>query len=278
MTAVIAKGNLIEDHVDGTPTHTENDPGASFTALTSIERLYDRSPETSYDFEPTADIFSPYQHTITIDLDSEMPTFDTFAILNYSDLRFVLVSVTFKNSVGTEIPRSNETQIDYERTINGVNKDSKVYLFDQVVGVREIEIVVWNTEPETDEFFSIGTVFAGNRIEFGIQAGSLSYSFATQGSKQFTNGGQVVASRNNARLIADFKTTKTPETTVVSDFFQLNYDASVSEPLIFIPQTSESILIYGTQKKPNRTVILPARDTDSGEWLYQTIFQIEEEF
>jgi hypothetical protein len=258
-------------------THTEDDPSDSFTAITSVDKVANRSLLDSYRFTATGAIFSPSAHTITINLSSDMETMSAFAIMNYSYLRFSISSFTLKDLNGFEITRSNEVETTQVRYVNGVRRETNVYTFDAISTVREIEIEFINTEPSpSDEQFEIGRFYAGQAIDINIKPSSLNYSFKALGEKVRTDYGQVYANENNSYMLAKFTSTATKESTVVSDYFNLNYISANSDPIIFIPQETEDILLYGTQEKTNVTKCLMAKDDN--EWTYETSFQLEEEF
>lgn len=265
--------NLLKDNVSSV-THTSTT--GTITAVTPLANIYDRSRLKSYQY--TISTVAP-THTITITL-TDTVTISSFAILNFSTLYNTLpaATITLKDSVDATITKTNETEQTGTRIVQGVSYSDYITFFDDEANVKKIEISFLTTET-SGSTLSIGTIYAGVDFDVNVKPGSLSYTFGADGDKQRTDGGQIIASQNNSYLKAKFTVAAELETNLIANHFNLNYVASVSEPVIFVPQSSSEIILYGTQEKPNTAKPVMKNDGDSTpEWYYETSYQLEEEF
>lgn len=272
MSKIVYK-NLLKNNVSSV-THTSTT--GTITAVTNLSNIYDRARLKSYQY--TISTTGP-THTITITMTNTV-TMSSFAILNFSTLYNTLpaATITLKDSVDATITKTNEVELTSTRSVQGVSYTDYLTFFDTEANVKKIEISFLTTET-SGSTLSIGTIYAGVDFDIDIKPNSLGYTFGADGDKQRTDGGQIIASQNNSYLKAKFTVAAELESAVRSNHFNLNYVSSVSEPIIFVPQTSGSIILYGTQEKTNSSKPVMKNDGDANpEWYYETSYQLEEEF
>jgi hypothetical protein len=250
-------------------------PGVVLTQETSDKNLYHRSQTKSYRFRVNSQVIPPDINRITVFLDDNMPTINTLAFLMTRGV--ALPGFKLQDASGNNLSVSNINQYIFKRYYNDLTFHSYLFTFDSLSGVRRVvfEFPLTSTNPQT--VYEIGTVYAGKRLESEIHPKSMKISFGAQGSKQRTRGGQISADKNNSYMNLDFKAVAKPLSFVSENYFDLNYQASVSEPIIFIPELKKDVLLYGTQKKPCEANCVEAKNSDQ-EWYYETKFSLEEEF
>lgn len=272
--SLIINQNLLKDNVSSV-THTENETFGSFVANTPLSSLYDRSTRSAYEFTTSGAIYDPETHVITINL-TDTVTISSLSLLNHTATAFFQWHDFKLYSGATERTISNETSYTYNLNRSGVaSGDDELYTvktFDPV-SINKIEIYFWTTASFD---YKIGEVYAGVYNEINIKPSSLLYTFASQGVKLKSEGNQVYAERNQSYMEVSFTTTATKETNVVSSYFNINYESSISEPLIFVPDSGQDIVLYGTQEKC--ASIRAIQGKKDNEWLYEATYKLVEEF
>lgn len=245
----------------------------TYTENTPINNLLERSLLKRYEFTHSASAFKT--HTLTITLTDVT----NVSLICVKDSRNISAApIVLKDSGGISQTIDNLQSSESRRIIDGISYNTVTYNFDEVSDVKTIEVQFFtqSSSPVSDEDCTISGLYVSQNSEnIKIKPTSLGYTFKTQGVKKRTHGGQVIASRNISYMVAKFTATATDETDVIQKYFNLNYESSVSEPLIFIPQAGENIMLYGTQAIPNTTKCLLAKN--GTDWLYETSFTIEEE-
>lgn len=271
MSKLIQK-SVFDNNIAST-AHTAS--SGTVTAVRPLANIYDRSVLKAYEFSESHTGLTT--HTITITL-TNTASIKSLALLDMSSTNLGLQSITFKNSGSAVISVTNEQLTTRTREIESLTLVTNVYTYDPIPNVKSIEIAYLIADSTGDTMQIGGVMAAEDAIDFNIKPKTLKYQFAAQGNKKRTEGGQIVASKNNSYMKASFTTTATSETDVINNYFDINYTSSVSEPIIFIPKEGEGILLYGTQEKLNSTSMIEAKDDASGDWCYETQFNLEEEF
>jgi|GEM_PF-5250967 hypothetical protein len=270
---------IYNDGISEYATITHTTSSGTITEITDPENIANRAVLNGYEYS----ISTPNSGTSTITIGWTNPDYPTCSAVGliglYSDID-ESANITIKTYNSSLVLVDTITTIAAQRTriINDLEYNDFLFTFDEQE-VRQIKIEYDNsitvTLPQINPY--IGKVYVGKTLDVDVKPSSIKYSFGTQGDKQRTLGGQIYASTNNSYLRASFTTTAIAETSVVSTYFNLNYIDSISEPLIFAPQSGGNILLYGTQEKPSNTSVTSPIGKQDGEWLYETSFQIEEE-
>ena len=250
-------------------THTV-DTG-TVTSETALSNIAKRSILGGYQFTCT----DSATHTIEITFD-ELMGIDAVSLLGWSGVGSLQnLEIEVKNNSDTTIGTLNEAGVDTSRRRYISETNLTDWIWDVNFSINPVKKFVITFDTSSGISARLGILGGWNETELQIKPSSLNYKFESQGIKQRTTGGQIVASKNNSYMQSSFTTTATKETDVVDKYFNINYQSSISEPLIFIAQQDENIMLYGTQQKPNSTRCLLAKD--GVEWLYETSFSIEEE-
>lgn len=276
----LCKNNIVNsDSVTGI-THTISSGTGTITAITDINRIADRSVLNRYEYSFTG---LSNESTIEITLDKDYNDISSICVLggywlytyNYN------FRVALLNSGGTTLYATGVPDKTRQRAINYGDYPHWLYdifyTFAAVNGVRKIRIIFDNARevlPVTINQF-LGTIHVGEALDVKVKPLSLKYTFGTQGSKERTRGGQVIADRNNSYLISSFTTTAEVETDLINKYFDTMYECSLSEPVVFIPSTT-GVIQYGTLSRPTSSSLIEGKQ--NGEWFFETSFNIEEEF
>lgn len=277
MSSILYKDVVHSGKVD-TITHTST--SGTVTAVTSINNALTRSFLQSYEYT----ISGLYSGTSTIQLNltSPYPSVSSLAIVGSyqyiaynQNLRIELLNISDTVLYATGVPTSRT------RYVNGETIRDSVWIFDAVNSVAKIKIIYDDQYEVLSPLINpkIGKIFVGDYFDIDVKPSTLKYTFSSEGEKVRTDGGQIYAAQNNSYLKTSFTCTPQLQSEVVSNHFDLNYFSSVSEPIIFLPQTSGDIIFYGTQEKPctSRPAMKNSGES-SPEWYLETSFQLEEEF
>lgn len=268
--SIIAYKNRITDEFVSSTSHSVS--SGTLTATTSIDKAHNRSIMDAYIYENTTGT----THTIDFNLSGAGTVLNVgvIAILGIKADATTApnTKVQILHSAFTTYDTGTTPNIQRERYINGELYFDQIWITNGTTlgnPSRFRIIITGHTDGE------IGSLYLGDAVDINVAPRSLRYQFETQGEKTRTEGGQIISSRNSSFMEASFSTTATNETDVIEKYFDINYQSSISEPIIFIPQNDENIVLYGTQKKPNVTRALEGRRNN--QWLYETSFNIEEE-
>ncbi|MCW8961218.1 MAG: hypothetical protein OQK29_06620 [Ignavibacteriaceae bacterium] len=270
--SVIIHNNKFEDNIAST-SHTVS--SSSVTADTPLDNIFDRSVVKRYDFTSGS---TSLTHTLTINLTDAVSAtrFYMPSFIHQNLTSFFVPTIKLYDSSLALLTSVNTPLITTVRTINGEYYRNFIYSFDES-DIKRVELSFTNS---TSLSSYIGLVYLGEHLDLNVSPSSVNYSFGSQGNKQRTQGGQVIAGTTNAYMKASFRTTVKKESEQVSDYFNLNYNSSTGKPIVFIPNESpadanNAILLYGTQERLNSSKMVVGKKDN--EWLYETQFSIEEE-
>lgn len=285
MSFIGINNQLNDDNVTAT-SHTVTG-SASFTPITGISKSLNRSILDAYEYN-SGPVAGSGTHVLTYTSAGSLIRFSDYDYLMIASLgnHFAESGTTNFNSFkittqsGTYDTNAESTPVTYrKRVVDGRYLWDVVYILPKSelydlnnVNISEIQCI---TSAASNQDMALGALFIGKAKDIDIKPSTLNYKFKTQGTKKRTLGGQIDASKNSSYMTSSFTTTATVEPEVISDYFDINYQSSISEPLIFLPQEQEKIILYGTQEKPNNTRCLLAKN--GTDWLYETSFSIEEE-
>lgn len=267
----ILSNNQINQNNVSSITHTES--GGTITELTDIENIIDRSVVNDYQFTFTS-IFNT--KTLTINLSNSVDI-DGVAVMGMKTDGDINSIGLF--SGGTLL--SNCTEITRQtRTVEGKVVDDFIWSANSDVGGLCNRIVITWVNENTGTGY-IGNVFAGKSLYDFCVKPTVNYNPEVSGTKERTEGGQVIGTHNGSYRVVTFQSIALPSTFFTSKLNNLNSDSGVSLPLVFVPLETDQLLLYGTQKKPFslKTVIAKGEDDNQEiKWLQEASFTIEEEF
>ena len=267
--------NLVESAF--TFTNVVSSGGGSINNEVNNSALFNRSITDSYSFRKTS---GGTQLKLTITPDYDIPI-KLIALLGYSN-DLDISAVNFFLNAGAVTNLDNDVFVENKRfvdsnSISGNDKKDYVLTWDNYITVDKIEIFFdVNTGIASFEY---GSFYAGDKLAIQVEP-KITYSTQDFSKKDRSNGGLVFSAQYAVIRTVKFKTTVIPTSemfsTVVNSPTLVNAKSGSSEPIIFIPQTQDNTLIYGTQKKPC-TISQVLGKNSSGEWYWAAAFEIEEE-
>ena len=240
----------------------------SITPVTSINKLVSRSILDSYQFTYT----NTGVKTLTINLTSPI-SFKNIAIMGLHTGTSISTVRAYNGASLLSTGVTNAEQIRY------YPPDLTFYDFTQIMDstfstCNKIEIKYVDVSAVDGR---IGAIFLGGETyEFDIKP-EIVYEFKSTGEKVRTDGGQVYANFLGCYRTCRFETTAISSLTVEQTLVSINYFSGVSNQMIFIPDTNQGYIIYGTQTKPFTIKPLRGRPSDT-TWYQELSFQLEEEF
>lgn len=274
MAYILSDQQLDASNVSST-TMTES--AGTITDVTDKEKIYTRSIMDKYEFTFTASI-SPKVLTINL---TDPITASGIAIMGLKE-GSEIQSVKFNQTSPASTLRTCTQIATQTRTVGGIVVEDFLLTTGSPLTVAladQIEISWTNSDTGTAY---ISAVMVGNDLyEFDIQPKSLSYGFESIGKKTRGEGGQVYGSHTGAFKTCKFTTVPKHSTYYNEVLSGINYADGEEMQLVFVPNPSDNLIFYGSQKKCFSIKNLQGRqnnDSDESKWLQEATFDLEEEF
>ena len=230
------------------------------TDLTSIQKIYNRNLSDKYRFIA----ISATNIDINISFSAPLASINTIALLG---INFTINSVTIDGVLKTY---SNI------KTIN--NDTSNVFLvLDELTPVAT-DIVI-NCSVQTGTRY-IGSIFIAKSVDIKI-APPVNILTLDTSVTDTSNGGQKYSKEGITYNELKFGTIPliyddAISPTVVNSMINIINKHGTHSPFVFISELKNNKAFYVTQKKPATYKEVIAKD-DSGDWLYEFSFNLEEE-
>jgi len=270
--AYLMVNNRLKDLTINSFTHTQD--SGTVTEVQDWENAFVRSLLKKYTY--TYNNFLAEQ-TITIGLPSQLGSAEAIAIMGkLADME--INSISFK--VGS-LEQSSTTYLAKEnKTLDGENVINHIYQIDDPAGASistHIEIKFESTEigNASGQICSINV--SEKLYEFKVRPHTVDVEFISVGDKRRSDGGQVYGTLLGVYRVFKFVSPKNDPDTVEQELVNINYKAGTVENIIYIENSGDSRIVYGSQKKPFSVKTVPARK-EANKWYKDLTFQIEEEF
>ena len=262
---------IYNNELDSTVTTDVTVSSGSIVDDTSESKLLTRALADKYEFTKTG----LGSLTITLTLTGTISK-NSLSILGLESSGLVLLDITLYNGVSDQ-GLTTPDPIFKSRYVDGVYVLDEHYIFDNYFTFDKVEIRYADVSGGSGAFQKL---YCGTAVEIDFQPIGANYAPSDTSQKDYSNGRQAYVNTgvmyNNLKISAKGLTHSQAWNAGGISINDINLVAGTDQPLILIPNTSENISVYGTQK--TLATLTPELKNDGvTEWYWKASLNIEEE-